>query len=152
MEKQKLAATREKLAGLEAKKRAAISKEDYIQADKLKKDIEVVRREEAVDANVAKVAELDEMRTAAVAAEDFIRADELKKEIAVLRRQVSAEEKQQEVVKKKAAEKDAPTQEELKQHGPSGYKQGQFVDIFGLESAEGKKVEWTKGSNHSIYL
>jgi len=145
MEKQKLAATREKLAGLEAKKRAAISKEDYIQADKLKKDIEVARREEAAEANIAKVAELDEMRTAAVAAEDFIRADELKKEIAVLRRQVSAEEKQQEVAKKKAAEKEAPTQEELKQHGPSGYKQGQFVEIFGLESAEGKKLNGQKG-------
>lgn len=45
-------------------------------------------------------------------------------------------------------DKDAPkepTAEDLKKYGPSGFKPGTFVEIFGLESGDGKKMNGLKG-------
>merc|ERR1719491_2253662 len=45
-------------------------------------------------------------------------------------------------------DKDAPKEpspEDLKKYGPSGFKPGTFVEIFGLESGDGKKMNGLKG-------
>jgi len=38
-----------------------------------------------------------------------------------------------------------PSAEDLKKYGPSGFKPGTFVEIFGLESGDGKKMNGLKG-------
>jgi hypothetical protein len=164
MERAKASAVRDKLYRLEAKKNAAVASENYKEADKLKTEIAGLRREEQMlsrlESNESRIAELEELRDAAVAAEDFLRADEIKKELGILRKQTVSDEKSykgqkekvEEAERKKEKEGKEPTEEELKKNGPSGYKSGTFVEIFGLESGEGQKLNGQQGRvTHYIY-